>query len=842
LDKWKSKAAKLASDRFEKYPCVSLKAIDHYGKVGGSGTRAHFLRPMSPGQKQYRSLLSTSSIMDLHLEDFNTRVGKRVSLTFKATLTQYLDKCKVLGINPLSAVMDACESDELVLDNLQLKYQDLEAIEEFLNHNITIGKIDLSNNQFGPSAAPLFLKILKNRPLKPYTSMNFARNKLGDKCIEEMAYRLAKYPQLTEIMLQDNGIEDKGAEQVAEVIAQNTTLTYVNVSNNKIGENGGFGFGNALRAKSAKMVVKLNYLNIAWNTIRDMGASEICKGGIEATSLHTVIMSFNGITNASGKAIASFIESSASLTHLDIGFNKLGAEAANLITAALSKTKKLQNLYMGFNPIGFAGTLKAVQNLSNANTCVQTVGIENCSLDGPNCDGQMQNIFNAVYLSNKPRKMKEKIKVAIEFPPQHREFIPDPEVVVVPKAPPQPLPMLFEGRALECDGRSLVNTREIKVEALKCDLAQTSVNQLMERLGYGDKSNMIQFEECLLDHYSLLIDVFRNYVVKNNNFQVNRIWMNTVTILMNDAGVPDSSFKISDIDRIYITTYSRIGTGEKCLSRAGFVELVIRVAIQKYHATGLEPTPAKALDKLVKIHFQGLGILPMDFIRNMDLLYSSFLNRIFQSLKPSLQQLYEFYSSPGALVGTKKIIHLNNFLNLCSDAGLALEFSKDVLAKIFLDSKMISIDEPPMRDKADMRRYSTDGLTFLDFLEAICRISLLKVSRRENIPDQEVDATTLHHECGITCINMIAALDDKDSRSKRVWSAVRKEFGKREARDKIRTMEITQQFHVNKLLGVALSQAIVHRMQMADIGTNPSRISSMSKVSLSDSDNEDSDA
>jgi hypothetical protein len=564
-------------------------------------------------------------------------------------------------------------------------------------------------------------------------------------------------------------------------------------------------------------------------------------GALEASKLKTLVLSFNGITDSAASSIGALLEKSNSLTFFDISYNKLGKNAALAIAAAIPKLKKMTTMYLGFNFFGFKQTIELVQSVKDAPTCLTYVGIENSMVDGPNCDAQIQSVFNYVYLANKERKAVNKVRVVIEFPPRLREYIASEDEMICAKPAPQPLPLLFEARTMEADSRAWVNTNEVKRLALDYDFEKSSIKTAVEK--NGGIGGLGDVHQVLLHHYQSLVDIYAIYCSKTTANPVMKLFMNTMTSLVVDANITDGLTKLSDIDRIFITTYSKFGT-EKSLTRTGFIEFTVRVAIHKFYNTGLASTVAEAVEMLIANHYlKHIRQVSADYFRRSEMIYNTFVNRVFHSLKSSLSELYEHFSSTGNQPGNKKAMYVADFLAMCTACDLVSELSRETILKVFNTSKMLCVEDAANRDRADSRRYPTDALTFTDFLEAIVRLAINRAMLRDGTSEIDIQPGQINHYVGLLSVQCISSLEATSRpSSQRVWKNVRKQFGSKTSRQELRFSEKDQQYYVNQLL-----QGAIHRTTHAQVSHNESLLQlyaqtlSQSRHKSGSMDSDDSD-
>ena len=197
----------------------------------------------------------------------------------------------------------------------------------------------------------------------------------------------------------------------------------------------------------------------------------------------------------------------------------------------------------------------------------------------------------------------------------------------------------------------------------------------------------------------------------------------------------DASVKQSAIDNhFYAVNFegeAQDDNPDRALIRFEFVELLVRVAKEKYFRTGACATVAEAFEKLLATNVSPLCREEVHAWQGFreDKLYTLEVNDVLQTNKEGIRKVYDYYVSQ---VGTQKLMTLENvkdlFMGRC-DIELKIE---DVMYN-FAMSKMTCADE----NGEGTFKYA--HLYYVEFLEMIGRVAhfRFKGSEMEGLPLHE---------------------------------------------------------------------------------------------------------
>jgi hypothetical protein len=149
---------------------------------------------------------------------------------------------------------------ELGASSCQIGYEEVKALANALETNITLNKISLSDNNFGDDGAIVLANALNQNTT--LLELDIYANQIGDKGTIEIAKALEINKTLKSITLNFNNIGDSGATALASALSQNKTLDFLYLNNNKIGIEGTRKLITALEINTTLNFISLRSLEI----------------------------------------------------------------------------------------------------------------------------------------------------------------------------------------------------------------------------------------------------------------------------------------------------------------------------------------------------------------------------------------------------------------------------------------------------------------------------------------------------------------------------------------------------------------------------------------------------
>ena len=235
------------------------------------------------------------------------------------------------------------------------------------------------------------------------------------------------------------------------------------------------------------------------------------------------------------------------------------------------------------------------------------------------------------------------------------------------------------------------------------------------------------------EHYYEIIETFRSLASQGGN-EYFTIGTNIFTDFLNQGNLIDNLYEASDLgvnwNSVIIPKDKRQPYNPgNALVRYEFMELLVRIANDRYLRNKLSSTPSEAFQKLLD--------------DNIRLLLSSYdsnkwrksyymieeVDIVLKSYKPILENIFKIYSGKKSLPGQKPFMCLEEFRQLCIDGKLIPEkLPTREIDSCFSLAMMVQVDELYEKKHIEM--------SFVEYLEALCRISWyldIKASSTEEI-------------------------------------------------------------------------------------------------------------
>lgn len=164
--------------------------------------------------------------------------------------------------------------------------------------------------------------------------------------------------------------------------------------------------------------------------------------------------------------------------------------------------------------------------------------------------------------------------------------------------------------------------------------------------------------------------------------------------------------------------------------RYEFMEILVRIAHDRFVRNKICTNVADALQKLFRDHI-------LKFMMSMDtnkwrkeMYVCEEVDLVLKAHKLILDVIFKKYSGKKTLPGKKAFMCLDEFRNLCNDAGLVNDhFASREIDSCFALAMMTQVDELNMKKHIEM--------SFVEFLEAICRAFDLSNSALINYTEKE---------------------------------------------------------------------------------------------------------
>lgn len=224
----------------------------------------------------------------------------------------------------------------------------------------------------------------------------------------------------------------------------------------------------------------------------------------------------------------------------------------------------------------------------------------------------------------------------------------------------------------------------------------------------------------LWKHYKGFKDTYKYFSCFSPQGYVFCIALNAFTDLCTQCGLA-SSMKLSDLDfQFKATNYTDVRSNPRnpanALIRHQFMEIFVRLAVDKYVKTGIEKLPSVAVERIINEHLKGF-FERFDFNRwRWNRYLTEDCDKVFKAYLPILQLIFHTNSRLQVKPGQKPFMSLSEFQLICASAGLLNEtFASRDIDFCFNLSMMTQVDEVN-----NERHYQ---MSLVEFLEALGRVA-----------------------------------------------------------------------------------------------------------------------
>jgi len=236
-----------------------------------------------------------------------------------------------------------------------------------------------------------------------------------------------------------------------------------------------------------------------------------------------------------------------------------------------------------------------------------------------------------------------------------------------------------------------------------------------------DERELQIIHDHLRSLYRAIKDTYKYFAAIGVSGDLFSVPINAFTEFLNQAGIVDGKLiKLSEIDILFITTNAvsvkQPFNPDRALVRYQFMEILVRIAVDKYVKQKVCATPSEAL----KLLLDGDVLKVLSVYNTQDWRETKLWNHkcdlVFKSYMPILKDIYHRYSGQKTKPGMRRFMCLEELRRFCNDCELFGETFQDrevTLAYNF--SIMLQIDE--LNSDRHMQMY------FTEFIEAFARIA-----------------------------------------------------------------------------------------------------------------------
>lgn len=246
-----------------------------------------------------------------------------------------------------------------------------------------------------------------------------------------------------------------------------------------------------------------------------------------------------------------------------------------------------------------------------------------------------------------------------------------------------------------------------------------------------------ELKEILNEHYYQIIETFK-YIGSQSGNEYFTIGSNIFTDLLNQANLIDSLYSTSDLgvnwNSVIVPKNKQPYNPGNALVRYEFTELLVRVANDRYVRNKICSTIPQGFSKLLEDNLKYLISLYDSNVWRNQKYFNENTDVILKAHKPILDSIFKLYSGRKSLPGQKPFMSLEEFRQLAVDAKLVPEKlpTRDI-DTCFVLAMMVQVDELYEKRHIEMN--------YVEFLEALCRISSYLEIKNEDTEEIEINQT-----------------------------------------------------------------------------------------------------
>lgn len=282
----------------------------------------------------YKNLKKIKEIRSFHIQP-------------QTPISSYLNKINEKKLLPLQLGLinndrGACE--KLDLKNFSIGDEYAEALSEALR-SLKIRTLILNRNGLKDDG---IIKLLENIDFKYLKILDLSQNYLTIKSIEKLALCLSTRKksyigELQILSLKNCKLNDKCIQTLTTSLLQTDKLKQIDLSNNQIQDEGATYLSSFIFYTET-----LEIFDLSWNKIRGVGGKDLCKAIGDNNSLKSLNLSWNSLGSPSESLCSKFLSESLSrnhrLVHLGISHARFSEQDCTLIDSGLAYNSSLIGL------------------------------------------------------------------------------------------------------------------------------------------------------------------------------------------------------------------------------------------------------------------------------------------------------------------------------------------------------------------------------------------------------------------------------------------------------------------------------------------------------------------
>jgi hypothetical protein len=678
-----------------------------------------------------------STFIDIHMFS----MGDTYAGAFSKGVKQYKEVTNLnLKANRLTdfgceKILDQVHSKKVksinVSENKLGKKSILKIIDLVCDHETRLKTLELESVSISERILSDLLKSLSdNKILK---SLNLSKNSLGHMSCESLKEMLKYNSSLTHLDLHWNCIRTEGAKLLFEGLSQNDSLSVLDLSWNSLGREATQDSIKSL-GKCLKTNTTLRHLDISYNnlTFSDCEVlSSLLKDNHELIGLHMlgnecfvdsqgfiIPTHQNQSSLQQGHFFNRILDKSKFSKHHSTKVNcwicekwvEMVFEWKNGDSSQEPKSIHLEIDNFSGTPMKKKGDKMTVTRVvpvgevlfyfSNQFACFTSKAFETLTLKTP-----LPGTVKEVSQVNKAKAKGEECKLKDLFDSRPRVNFTDPSQVTVEyeKIPWSVSISIFQNYLLE--------NEEIKTQCFEFDWSNTKLAGLIK-----DEVVREQAKVLLRGKYDPILETFKTLSAMSGS-EVFAIGSNVLNDFLSQYKVFDNNFTLSDLGITWNTTNIRTSQANNSgngLCRFEFLEILARIAHDKYVRNRICSNISDAIEKMFFEHLQGLQEKYDTNKWRTEVYMTEQVDYYFRAHRTLFEHLYKKFSGQEGQIGQKQSMNLSEFRSFCQQANLINEeFTSREIDRCFSRSMMLQVDNLSHSRHLEM--------SFPEFLEALGR-------------------------------------------------------------------------------------------------------------------------
>jgi hypothetical protein len=262
--------------------------------------------------------------------------------------------------------------------------------------------------------------------------------------------------------------------------------------------------------------------------------------------------------------------------------------------------------------------------------------------------------------------------------------------------------------------RYKLDDQETLDECFEFDWTHSRIPKMIKK-----EKNLEDLKKTLQNYYPIIRESYKT-LSSYSGGDLPCIGTNTMTDLLSTCKVFDQNYSITDFGVNWNTVLVQTVKNQQfnpgnALIRYEFLEILVRIAFDKYCRTKLTSTLTEALNFLFQNHL----IDKFQALRSDEWRLSKYRVEItdvtLKAHKALFDALYKKFSGRKSMPGQKSFMSIEEFRDICNGAGLVTDtFSTREIDVCFYQAMMTQVDELFCKRHTEMN--------YVEFLEAITRV------------------------------------------------------------------------------------------------------------------------